>query len=73
MESQQNKIISVENITVDFGNFRALDNVNAEINTGDLDGTGNLYRIQANVSHERMARVMESFLYRIQKDIAEGK
>lgn len=44
-----------------------------EINTGDLDGTGNLYRIQANVSHERMARVMESFLYRIQKDIAEGK
>lgn len=44
-----------------------------EINTGDLDGTGNLYRIQANVSHERMARIMESFLYRIQKDIAEGK
>ena len=36
MESQQNKIISVENITVDFGNFRALDNVNAEINTGDF-------------------------------------
>ena len=44
-----------------------------EINTGDLDGTGNLYRIQANVSHERMARVMESFLYRIQKDLAKGK
>ena len=30
MESHQNKIISVENITVDFGNFRALDNVSAE-------------------------------------------
>ncbi|MBD9005998.1 MAG: ATP-binding cassette domain-containing protein [Porphyromonadaceae bacterium] len=36
MESHQNKIISVENITVDFGNFRALDNVNAEINAGDF-------------------------------------
>lgn len=36
MESQQNKIISVENITVDFGNFRALDNVSAEINAGDF-------------------------------------
>lgn len=36
MESHQNKIISVENITVDFGNFRALDNVSAEINAGDF-------------------------------------
>lgn len=44
-----------------------------EINDGELDGTGNLFRVQANVSHGRMAHIMEAFLYRIQKEIAKTK
>lgn len=36
MKSHDNRIISIEGLTVDFGNFKALDNVNAEINQGDF-------------------------------------
>ena len=36
MNSQQNKIISIEGLTVDFGKFKALDNVSAEIHKGDF-------------------------------------
>lgn len=36
MKSHDNKIISIEGLTVDFGSFKALDDVNAEINEGDF-------------------------------------
>ncbi|MDD7362764.1 MAG: hypothetical protein SPI65_03065 [Peptoniphilus sp.] len=38
-----------------------------------LDGTGNLYRVQANVPRGNMTRVMETFLFKIQRELADEK
>lgn len=42
-----------------------------ELDGDRLDGTGNMFRVQANVSRAEMNRIMERFMIHIQKELAD--